>query len=740
MGIQGLLPLLKSIHKSTHLRNFAGQTIGVDAYGWLHRGTVSCALELAQGKPSRRWVDFFMNRVRMLIHFGVKPYLVFDGDYLPSKSHTEKERSARRKESRKLGLQLLQAGKTSQAHLELQKTVDVTPLMARELIEELKAMNVPYVVAPYEADSQLAYLEQQGVIDGVLSEDSDLLVFGVQCLLTKLDQYGECVMVRRDDFTSCREISLVGWKLDDFRMMAMLSGCDYLPGIDKMGLKTAYRLVRKHKTIERVVKAVQFDGKMKVAPGYLEAFTKAEQTFLYQWVYCPEKKQLVNLNKVPKELNIDDMPYVGHNVESAIAQAVARGDLDPNTKKSMNFVSRAPPTTRRAHTMQTPNEKPGKPISEFFKAQRTPLAELDPNAFTPSPSQRNLLAAQQGSIWSASQAPAVRPSSLARTASMPVPSSAPLPLRRLTSTQVPGIGSAPPKKARLCSDGNLASSMNGDIGIDSVTSRFFGKLGNTASRRASAKKDEFELWSDDSIQEDMAVLADTPSQPAREEPTVPSQSPKKRKRFQVFADPAVATGQPTEDSQSTARSVSQGTTISALSQSSNSVAAPATPLTSFESATSTSTIFGKGIATSMTQLTSKWASTSCTAPTTLQLAKSVSARRATDPPPDAKPTPALTTPAPPLAGSEDIVPASSPPQPAHQPDDEGDKQIIADEEWLEIEQRPLDFGSESAVKGSEDMIVPDSPHSVRTDASDREEAGDARERLKRHFGQFAYCA
>ena len=188
LTVQGLLPLLKSIHKPTHLRNFAGQTLGIDAYGWLHRGTVACAIELAQGKPTRRYVDFAMNRVRMLIHFGVKPYLVFDGDYLPSKSGTEKERAARRKESKRVGLELLRAEKTSQAHLELQKAVDVTPLMARELIEELKAAGVPYVVAPFEADSQLTYLEQQGTIQGVLSEDSDLLVFGVKCLLTKLDQ------------------------------------------------------------------------------------------------------------------------------------------------------------------------------------------------------------------------------------------------------------------------------------------------------------------------------------------------------------------------------------------------------------------------------------------------------------------------------------------------------------------------------------------------------------------------
>lgn len=51
---QGLLPLLKSIQRPTELKKFSGETFGVDAYGWLHRGAVSCAIELAEGKPTRR--------------------------------------------------------------------------------------------------------------------------------------------------------------------------------------------------------------------------------------------------------------------------------------------------------------------------------------------------------------------------------------------------------------------------------------------------------------------------------------------------------------------------------------------------------------------------------------------------------------------------------------------------------------------------------------------------------------
>ncbi len=51
----GLLPLLKSIHKHCNLKKFAGQTIGVDAYGWLHRGTVACAIDLALDKPTTKY-------------------------------------------------------------------------------------------------------------------------------------------------------------------------------------------------------------------------------------------------------------------------------------------------------------------------------------------------------------------------------------------------------------------------------------------------------------------------------------------------------------------------------------------------------------------------------------------------------------------------------------------------------------------------------------------------------------
>ena len=464
-----------------------------------------------------------MHRVRMLQHFGVTPFLIFDGDYLPSKAATEKDRAVRRADSRKAGLELLKAGKTSQAFLELQKAVDVTPEMARQLIDELKRTGVQYIVAPYEADAQMAYLEKQGVIDAILSEDSDLLVFGSKCLLTKLDQYGNCIEINRADFCACREITLTGWSDAEFRRMAILSGCDYLASISNMGLKTAYRMVRKHKTIDKVIRMLQFDGKYHVPKDYLEAFHKAELTFLHQRVFCPKALTLV-LHTVP-ERPIDEtkLPFIGADVEPTIAQGVARGDLNPMTKapivvgqkmiSTLTPWSTPRPQFQPRRTVASDNIKKGTPIESFFKPKRIPLAELDPNCFTPSPTQQATLQRNSGA-WQANEAP--RPYlNRAATDSQNVTHSAPQQsrtiARQINAGPVHISEPRPVKRARLCAENDSPVKDSSQL----ARSRFFASdisdpsptFGRHAKSRLS-KKSDITIFSDDSIDEALLGMPD----------------------------------------------------------------------------------------------------------------------------------------------------------------------------------------------------------------------------------------
>jgi exonuclease-1 len=49
-----------------------------------------------------------------------------------------------------------------------QRAVDITPRMAHKLIKALRRLRVECIVAPYEADAQLAYLSLNGYVQAVI--------------------------------------------------------------------------------------------------------------------------------------------------------------------------------------------------------------------------------------------------------------------------------------------------------------------------------------------------------------------------------------------------------------------------------------------------------------------------------------------------------------------------------------------------------------------------------------------
>jgi exonuclease-1 len=73
MGIQGLLPQLKSIMAPIGVEALKGQTVAVDTYSWLHKGALSCGDRLCKGLPTTRFgsgdLPPFLGTQGFLIHF-----------------------------------------------------------------------------------------------------------------------------------------------------------------------------------------------------------------------------------------------------------------------------------------------------------------------------------------------------------------------------------------------------------------------------------------------------------------------------------------------------------------------------------------------------------------------------------------------------------------------------------------------------------------------------------------------
>ena len=125
----------------------------------------------------------------------------------------------------------LSAGNYREARDCFQRCIDITPSMARELIVALQERNVDCIVAPYEADAQLAFLHKANYVDIVISEDSDLTLFGCDKIIFKLDLNGNGNLVDMAKLNTCLGSKADNFNFEKFRYMCIMSGCDYLPSL-----------------------------------------------------------------------------------------------------------------------------------------------------------------------------------------------------------------------------------------------------------------------------------------------------------------------------------------------------------------------------------------------------------------------------------------------------------------------------------------------------------------------------
>eukprot|EP01084_Bolivina_argentea_P102629 183842_1 len=294
MGIEKLLQELKPITKYAKLHEFRGQTCGVDASCWLHRASFNCALRLVTGESTTKYLQFTLNCIKLLKYFNITPIIVFDGAHLPMKANENHKRNVIRDKAKKLALAALKSGDRDLAYKEATKAVHITKPMITGFMNQCIAHNIQFVCAPYEADSQLGYMYKQKQIDFALTEDSDLLLFGVKKALYKFDpktksgQFINLNLIRdyKPPVRKTRKMDLCAflkkhWLLcdtdDDMeRMMkekefihaCVLSGCDYVENLRGIGLKMAIKHCTQNRDIEDLLTALMMCKKQQAPEDY----------------------------------------------------------------------------------------------------------------------------------------------------------------------------------------------------------------------------------------------------------------------------------------------------------------------------------------------------------------------------------------------------------------------------------------------------------------------------------------
>ena len=407
MGIQGLLPVLKSITKFGGIHEFRGKTVAVDTYCWLHRAVYGSCIEMFKTVlydsitnsfdgdlvfSNLKWSQYLLTYIDVLLAHDITVYLVFDGDDLPAKRKTEIDRESSRSENLRKGQQHLKEGNEQLARQFLSRAIDITPKMAAKLIQICKEMRptVKFVVAPYEADAQLAYLSNTGLVDAIISEDSDVIPYACKTMIFKLEHNGSCQIIRREDIEN--QI-IPGFDLRIFTQemivsMCVAAGCDYLSSLNGFGIKKSHKMMARYKSTNRMLRALRFEGLIPtIRPDnadhvlgakklfhYEVEFYKAILTFQHQVVFCLRSRKLVHLTPLSESnFPADLLPYINTKSSSVatnihdfvsgfvgdvdvgedIACGIADGLLDPVTKRTFDFaVDSLRANTARGYNLQ----------------------------------------------------------------------------------------------------------------------------------------------------------------------------------------------------------------------------------------------------------------------------------------------------------------------------------------------------------------------------------------------------
>ncbi|KAJ5846770.1 hypothetical protein N7534_010439 [Penicillium rubens] len=134
----------------------------------------------------------------------------------------------------------------SQQRNERRDADEVTTIMINECQQLLTLFGLPYITAPMEAEAQCAKLVSLGLVDGIVTDDSDIFLFGgtrVYKNMFNQSKFVECYLTSDLE----KEYALHRQKLISF---AHLLGSDYTKGIPGIGPVTALEILTEFSSLE----------------------------------------------------------------------------------------------------------------------------------------------------------------------------------------------------------------------------------------------------------------------------------------------------------------------------------------------------------------------------------------------------------------------------------------------------------------------------------------------------------
>ena len=351
MGIKNLHKFLKkhcpNAYIKTDLARYAYKKIAIDISLYIYKYKVIF---------QDRWLDAFINLICCLRRNEIHCVFIYDGQAPPEKND---EKKSRRDARDKLDLKILKIKESIEKYHE---TGEVEPilrdvcdkkndknlkrLLRREDTFNIKIcerylskiesqsvhlssddfqdtktlfdiLGVPYFTSKVEGETMCANLALNGKVDGVLSDDTDVLAYGTELFLTSINTTkNECTEIMISNI-----LDALNFTYEQFRDLCIMCGTDYNLNIPKIGPETSFKLLKEHSSLENIEKNTKHNTDILNYKRSRELFSNDKSVDVYI-PYCkePDFNKLqsflfvnncrINLNKIKEEFKIQEIKFL----------------------------------------------------------------------------------------------------------------------------------------------------------------------------------------------------------------------------------------------------------------------------------------------------------------------------------------------------------------------------------------------------------------------------------------------
>jgi flap endonuclease-1 len=244
--------------------------IAIDVPNYLTRRlTVMKANRLPDGRIPLMHVGTFFSLVRASLSSHILPVFIFDG---PPESRKRNPNPELVRHAADLYREFAHEGDPYNEEIAgaLWKSRALRMYFAAEHLKALgSVVGVPSITAPSEAEMLGAAMCRDGVVDTVVSNDVDTLLFGSPHVTKQLQSSNSRIL--RATLSDLE--SHLGLVLEQLRDLAVLCGCDFHDGVKGIGPRKGVILLQRYGGLVEVLKA------KGIAHSQREDFVRAREVF-----------------------------------------------------------------------------------------------------------------------------------------------------------------------------------------------------------------------------------------------------------------------------------------------------------------------------------------------------------------------------------------------------------------------------------------------------------------------------